>query len=79
MLPDPTDKDDLCCTQCGHIIYGEVAEDDSDRRNLLDNRQAEKPFDEYKRALCRCKTAKHRKDCEYVRMIKEIGINDPTK
>ncbi len=79
MLPDEADKNDLCCVQCGHIIYGETAAADDDRRNLLDNRQAERPFEEYRRALCHCKQRKHRKDCEYKRMLKEIGIDDPTQ
>jgi len=79
LLPDASDKDDLCCLQCGHIVYGERAEEDGDRRNLLDNRQAEKPFEEYKRALCQCKRRKHRTDCRFKRLLKEIGINDPTR
>ena len=79
MLPDDADKTDMCCVQCGNIVYGERAADDDDRRNLVDNRQAEKPFEEYRRALCHCKTKIHRKVCEYVRMLKEIGINDPTR
>ncbi len=79
MLADVTDKNDLSCVQCGYITYGEIAEYDDDRRNLKDNRQAEKPFAEYRRALCHCKTKRHRNDCEYRRMLKEIGIDDPTK
>ncbi len=78
LLPDEADNNDLSCLQCGHVVYSEAAADDDDRRNLLDNRQAEKPYAEYKRALCHCKTKKHRKDCEYIRMLKEIGIDDPT-
>jgi len=70
MLPDEADKNDLSCLQCGHLIYGEVGEGDGDRRNLLDNRQAEKPFAEYKRAL---------PPEEYKRMLEEIGIDDPTE
>lgn len=78
LLPDATDTKDLNCLQCGFIVYHEAAEEDSDRRNLLDNRQAEKPYQEYKRALCQCKTRKHRIDCEFVRLLKEVGIDDPT-
>ena len=66
MLPDEEDKRDLNCLQCGHMVYTEVAEDDGDRRNLTDNRQAETPFVEYKRALS---------PEDYQRMMKEIGLN----
>lgn len=70
MLPDKSDLNDLNCLQCGHIVYGRIAVDDDDRRNLTDNRQAEKPFQEYKRALS---------PDDYARMMKEIGIDDPTE
>ena len=79
LLPDDEDRKDLCCLQCGFIVYSETAVDDGDSRSLLDNRQVEKPFLEYKRALCHCKRKKHRKDCEYKRMLRKIGIDDPTK
>lgn len=79
LLPDTSDVSDLSCLQCGHIVYGEQPEKDGDRRNLLDNRQAEKPFAEYKRALCHCKQSKHRKDCEFKRLLEEVGIDDPTE
>lgn len=69
MLPDESDRRDLCCVQCGYIDYHEQPVKDEDRRNLLDNRQAEKPYAEYKRALS---------EEEYRRMMEEIGIDDPT-
>ena len=79
LLTDASDANDLCCLQCGCIVYGKKSEEDGDRRNLLDNRQAEKPYAEYKRALCQCKTRTHRSACEYMRLLKEVGIGDPTE
>lgn len=71
LVPDNADPEDLSCVQCGYIVYAvQAIEDENDRRNLLDNRQAEKPYEEYRRALS---------PEDFARMLKEIGIDDPAK
>lgn len=66
MFPDELDKNDLTCLSCGHVQYAEspIAWE-NDRRNRMDNRQIEEPFDEYEKALS---------PDDFARMKREIGI-----
>lgn len=52
LAQDNQDNDALNCIQCGNLLYDDPpAPYTTDRRSRTDNRQTNKPFDEYRQGM----------------------------